>query len=60
MISGICAGIAEFYGWDPGAVRAVFALLAVFGGSGFIAYLILYFLMPAPHGTEHGHSGSPC
>jgi len=46
VCSGVCAGIAEFYGWQPRQVRTVFILLALGGGSSMIAYAILYFLMP--------------
>ena len=45
-ITGICAGIAEYYGWDKGSVRTAFVLLALFGGSGLMFYVVLYFLMP--------------
>ena len=48
VYSGVCAGIAEFYGWQPRQVRTVFILLALGGGSSMIAYAILYFLMPPP------------
>jgi phage shock protein PspC (stress-responsive transcriptional regulator) len=45
-VAGICAGIAEYFGWDTGSVRTVFIFLALFGGSGLLLYLVLYFLMP--------------
>jgi phage shock protein PspC (stress-responsive transcriptional regulator) len=46
IIGGVCAGIAEFYHWEPDRVRLVFVLLALFGGSGVLIYLVLYFVMP--------------
>ena len=49
VIGGVCAGIAEFYGWEPDRVRLVFVLLVLIGGSGLLAYLILYFVMPPPY-----------
>ncbi|WP_445384143.1 PspC domain-containing protein [Robiginitalea sp. IMCC44478] len=49
LIGGVCAGIAEFYGWEPDRVRLVFVLLVLIGGSGLLAYLILYFVMPPPY-----------
>ena len=48
IYAGVCAGIAEFYGWQPGHVRTVFILGAISGGSGVIAYVILYYVMPPP------------
>lgn len=49
IYAGVCAGIAEFYGWQPRHVRNVFILGAIFGGSSVIAYVILYYVMPPPY-----------
>ena len=49
MIAGVCAGVAEYFGWDPTWVRlgwALFTLLALLGGSGLILYLIAAIIMP--------------
>jgi phage shock protein C len=48
VVGGVCGGIAEYYGWDPTPVRLVSALLVIFTGVGFLAYLILWIVMPAP------------
>jgi len=48
VIFGVCAGIAEFYGWNPSDVRIVFVLTGLMGGSSLIAYVILNFIMPPP------------
>jgi len=45
-ISGICGGLAEFFGIDSTIVRVLFVLLALFGGSGFIIYLAMCLLVP--------------
>ena len=45
-VAGISAGIAEYFGWETDYVRAAFVTLALFGGSGLVLYLVLYFLMP--------------
>lgn len=47
-ISGVCAGVAEFFGIDPTIVRVVYALLTffTFGLVGVIVYAILAFVMP--------------
>lgn len=45
-IAGVCGGIAEYLNIDPVIVRAIFLCLLIFGGSGFIIYLILLIVMP--------------
>ena len=40
MIAGVCAGIADYFGWDPTLVRIGYILLSIFTVfSGVIAYL---------------------
>lgn len=48
MVAGVCAGIAEYFGWDPTLVRLVYFLLSVFsaGFPGLFAYAILWIVMP--------------
>ncbi|MCG8474119.1 MAG: PspC domain-containing protein, partial [Cytophagales bacterium] len=48
VIAGICAGIAEFLGWDITLVRILYLLLTIFsfGIGGIIAYVILWMIMP--------------
>lgn len=46
MIAGVCGGIAEYLQIDVTWVRLVFAVLAVFGGIGVIAYIVLLIIMP--------------
>ncbi len=46
MIAGVCAGIAQRYGWRAGRVRLVFALSCLLPGPQFIAYLVLWAVMP--------------
>lgn len=47
-ISGVCAGVAEFFGIDPTIVRVIYALVTFFtlGLVGVIVYAILAFVMP--------------
>lgn len=45
MIAGVCAGIAQHYGWSTGLVRLVF-LIAGLVGAGELAYIVLWILMP--------------
>lgn len=47
MLSGVCAAIANYFGWDPTLVRIVYALLTVFTAfSGIIIYFILLLIIP--------------
>ena len=45
-IAGICAGIAEYFDLDPTIVRIVWLLLFLLGGTGGIAYLICWIVLP--------------
>jgi phage shock protein C len=50
MIGGVCAGIAQHYGWDVTLVRLVLVLCVLCGGFGLLAYLIAWIVIPeAPH-----------
>lgn len=46
MIAGVCAGLAERYGWKVGKVRLVFMLSCLLPGPQFVLYLVLWALMP--------------
>lgn len=47
MISGVCAGLAEYIGWDVTLVRVVYTLLSLFTCfAGVIVYIILMIVMP--------------
>ena len=45
-LGGVCAGIAELYGWDVITVRLVVALSILLPGPQVIAYLIAWVLVP--------------
>ena len=45
-ISGVCAGLAEYFGIDATIVRLVFALCLLFFGCGLTAYIVCLILMP--------------
>ncbi|HEV7651673.1 MAG TPA: PspC domain-containing protein [Actinophytocola sp.] len=45
-IAGVCAGLADRYGWRPGTVRLLFVLSCLLPGPQFVIYLILWMLMP--------------
>ena len=54
VLTGVCGGIAEYLGWQPRQVRAIFGLVSLVGGSGLLAYLILSWTMP---GADSGSAG---
>lgn len=53
MLAGVCAGIAEYVGWDVTLVRALYALLTIFsvGVPGVIMYVVLWAIMPQAEET---------
>ena len=46
MISGVCAGIAEYFNMDPTIIRLAWVLFSLLGGSGLLAYIIAAIIMP--------------
>lgn len=46
MIAGVCAGIANRYGWSPGKVRLAFVLSCLLPGPQFLLYIALWLLVP--------------
>ena len=47
MIAGVCAGIARSYGLSTSGLRLAFVISCVLPGPQFIAYLLLWVLLPA-------------
>ena len=45
-IGGVCAGIADVFGWDVTLLRLAWAISIVFMGLGLLMYLICWFVMP--------------
>jgi phage shock protein C len=45
-IAGVCAGLAQYYGWNVTTIRILWLLLILFGGTGGLLYLILWIVMP--------------
>ncbi|WP_243043101.1 PspC domain-containing protein [Dyella sedimenti] len=45
-LAGVCGGIAEYLGWDPTLVRLLWVVLTLLGGSGVVAYIVLWIVMP--------------
>lgn len=46
VIAGVCAGLADRFGWNPNVVRVLFLLSCILPGPQFIIYLVLWVIMP--------------
>ena len=46
MISGVCAGIAEYFNMDPTIIRLAWVLFSLLGGSGVLGYIIAAIVIP--------------
>lgn len=46
MIGGVCGGLAEYFNVDPVIVRLLFLLGLICVGGTFVAYLIMWIVVP--------------
>lgn len=48
VIAGVCAGIAEYFGWQIGVTRLVYLLVSIFSAAfpGILVYIVLWIVMP--------------
>lgn len=46
FIGGVCSGISNYTNIDPAIVRLIFAILVFSWGLGFLAYIILWIVLP--------------
>ncbi|MGE4288059.1 MAG: PspC domain-containing protein [Salinivirgaceae bacterium] len=48
VIAGVCAGLAEWLGWDITTVRILYVLLSILsvGFPGILVYIVLWIVMP--------------
>jgi phage shock protein PspC (stress-responsive transcriptional regulator) len=53
LIAGVCAGIAEYFGWNVTLFRVVYVIVSIASVAfpGMIVYIILWALMPRPTQT---------
>lgn len=51
-IGGVCAGLEHYLAFDALWIRLIFILLGVFTGFGFIAYILLWILVPEAKTTS--------
>ncbi|HWI61848.1 MAG TPA: PspC domain-containing protein [Symbiobacteriaceae bacterium] len=48
-LSGVCGGVADYFGVDPVIVRALWLGAVFLAGTGLLLYIVLAILMPEPH-----------
>jgi phage shock protein C len=46
MLAGVCGGLAEYFDLDATLIRVLFLVLAVFGGSGLVIYVVMWLIVP--------------
>jgi phage shock protein C len=53
-IAGVCGGIAEYLDMDATLIRLVWVFATFLGGSGIIAYIICWVVMPIRSSNDSG------
>ena len=54
MVAGVCAGLADYFDVDVTIVRVCWLLAFLLGGTGLLAYIILWIALPlAPTGATY-------
>lgn len=46
MLAGVCGGLAEYFNVDATLIRVLFLILAVFGGTGLVIYVVMWLIVP--------------
>ena len=46
-IAGVAGGVAAYFGIDPVIARVGFAVTALCGGAGLLAYIVMMFIVPS-------------
>jgi phage shock protein C len=48
VIAGVCAGLADYFGWPATRVRIGYVLLSIISAAfpGILVYLVLWFMIP--------------
>ena len=47
VIAGVCAGLAERFGWNANVVRLIFILSCILPGPQFLIYIALWIVVPS-------------
>jgi len=46
MPGGVCGGMAEYANMDPVLIRVLWVIFTLLGGSGILAYVICWIIIP--------------
>lgn len=46
MVAGVCTGLGDYFGIDPVIIRLVWAVLIFAAGTGLLAYIICWIIIP--------------
>ncbi len=46
VIAGVCGGLGEYFGVDPVLIRIVWVLMIICAGTGILAYILAWILIP--------------
>lgn len=52
VLGGVSGGLGDYLNIDKVIIRILFVLLAIFGGSGVLVYIILWIALPEQDGSE--------
>ena len=50
IICGVCSGVARYFNIDTTVVRVIWAIVALAGGFGVLAYIAAALIMPSDNG----------
>ena len=62
MLGGVCSGLAKYFDMDPTIIRLIAVMLFLFGGIGFLAYIIAWIVIPVartPYEFDSMNGGDP-
>jgi phage shock protein C len=46
MLGGVCAGLGDYLGVDPTLIRLGWVFFGLAGGSGVVAYIVAWLIVP--------------
>lgn len=46
-IAGVCGGLADYFDLDPTLLRVIWVLLVLCAGTGLLAYIVMWIVVPS-------------
>ena len=50
VLAGVCGGLGDYFGIDPVFIRLIWLATFFFGGTGLLAYLLAWIIIPVSDG----------